>query len=59
MPFQLLAAFFAYVVTSRALPFVVGLGIGGMLTPPSSRYAVWMDALLSVRRMIVDAVTGR
>ena len=48
MPFQLLAAF-----------FVVGLGIGGMLTLSSSRYAGWMDALLSVWRMIVDAVIGR
>ena len=59
MPFQLLAAFFAYVVMSRALPFVVGLGIGGMLTLSSSRYAGWMDGLLSVWRMIVDAVIGR
>jgi len=59
MPFQLLAALFAYVVTSRALPFVVGLGIGGMLTLSSSVYAGWMDALLGVWQMIVDAVIGK
>jgi hypothetical protein len=30
-----------------------------MLTLSSNRYAGWMDALLSVWRMIVDAVIGR
>ena len=59
MPFQLLVAMLAYVVTSRALPFVVGLGVGGMLTLSSERYAHWMDTLLGVWRMIVDAVLGR
>ena len=59
MPFQLLTAVFAYIVTSRALPFVVGLGIGGMLTLSSSRYASWMEGLLEVWEMIVEAIVGQ
>jgi hypothetical protein len=58
MPFQLLTAIFAYIVTSRALPFVVGLGIGGMLTLSSARYAGWMEGLLEVWGMIVEVIVG-
>ena len=58
MPFHLITAILGYIVTSRALPFVAGLGIGGMLTLSSHRYAGWMSGLLEVWKMVVEAIVG-
>jgi hypothetical protein len=58
MPFQVFAALLSFIFTSRALPFVVGLAVGGMLAVSSERYADWMFGLVSVWNMVVTAVTG-
>jgi hypothetical protein len=59
MPFQVFAALLSFILTSRALPFVVGLAVGGMLAVSSERYADWMFGLVGVWNMVVTAVTGK
>jgi glutamate/tyrosine decarboxylase-like PLP-dependent enzyme len=59
MPFQVFAALLSFIFTSRALPFVVGLAVGGMLAVSSERYADWMFGLVGVWSMVVTAVTGK
>ena len=59
MPFQVFAALLSYIFTSRALPFVVGMAVGGMLAVSSERYADWMFGLVGVWSMVVTAVTGK
>lgn len=59
MPFQVFAALLSFIFTSRALPFVVGLAVGGMLAVSSERYADWMFGLVGVWNMVVTAVTGK
>lgn len=57
--FQFLSGILAYVVTSRVLPFLIGLGVGGMLTLSSPQFAELMEALLSIWQMVVEMVIGR
>lgn len=59
MPFQVFAALLSFIFTSRALSFVVGLAVGGMLAVSSERYADWMFGLVGVWNMVVTAVTGK
>ena len=59
MPFQVFAALLSFIFTSRALPFVVGMAVGGMLAVSSGRYADWMFGLVGVWSMVVTAVTGK
>jgi|PlaIllAssembly_1097288.scaffolds.fasta_scaffold2640484_1 glutamate/tyrosine decarboxylase-like PLP-dependent enzyme len=59
MPFQVFAALLSFIFTSRALPFVVGMAVGGMLAVSSERYADWMFGLVGVWSMVVTAVTGK
>jgi glutamate/tyrosine decarboxylase-like PLP-dependent enzyme len=59
MPFQVFAALLSFIFMSRALPFVVGLAVGGMLAVSSERYADWMFGLVGVWSMVVTAVTGK
>jgi len=56
---QIITSIFAQVFTTRALLFVLGLVIGGMLTVSWSTYTEWMLVLSGIWQMVADVVMGR
>ena len=58
MPFQVFAALLSFIFTSRALPFVVGMAVGGMLAGVMAPPDRTMHALVAVDLAIVLWLLG-
>lgn len=59
MLIQIVTAFFEALFTTRALLFVLGLAIGGVLTVSWDTYAEWMVLLTELWQMVAGVVLGK
>lgn len=58
MLWQIISEVSAFLFTGKALPFVVGLLVGGMLTVSNGTFYEWMDVMLGWWLAIVGMILG-